>query len=183
MIFEETPLRGAYVIHLEPRGDARGFFARSFCQREFEARGLKGNIAQANIASTRRPGTIRGLHYQVPPHAEAKLFRCTRGANFHVMVDLRPDSPTRFQHFGVVLSDENRKALYVPELFAHGYQAQSENAEAMYHVSEFYQPGAERGLRYNDPHLGIAWPLPATEVSSKDLAWPLLGSTENNKLW
>lgn len=174
MIFEETPLHGAYVIHLEMRTDSRGFFARAFCRSEFEAHGLNGVVAQTNIASTRRPGTIRGLHYQVPPHAEAKLFRCTRGANYHVIVDLRPDSPTRFRHFGVLLSAENRKALYVPELFAHGYQAQTENAEAMYQVSTTYQPGAERGLRYDDPLLGIAWPLPPCEISAKDREWAFL---------
>ena len=174
MRFIETPIRGAFVIDLELREDSRGFFARAFCAKEFAAHGLKTMVAQTNISSSFRKGTIRGLHYQALPHPETKLFRCTRGANYHVIVDLRAASPTYLHHFGVELSTGNRKMLYVPELCAHGYQAQTDGAEATYQAGGFYEPAAERGLRYDDPSLGIAWPLPVPDISPKDLAWPLL---------
>jgi dTDP-4-dehydrorhamnose 3,5-epimerase len=174
MQFIETKLKGAYVLELEPRSDARGFFARTFCQREFEQHGLNPNVAQCNLSFNEKKGTLRGLHYQRPPATEAKLIRCIRGAIYDVIVDMRPDSPTYLQHIGVELSADNHRALYVPDLFAHGYQALTDGAEALYQVSEFYTPGVEGGLRYDDPALGIDWPLPATEVSEKDQTWPLL---------
>lgn len=173
MIFRETLLKGAYVIELEPHRDARGFFARSFCAREFAAHGLKPNVAQCNLSYNHVAGTLRGMHYQLPPAAETKLVRCTRGAIYDVIIDLRPDSETYLQHFGVELTEENRLALYVPELFAHGYQALTDGAEVSYQVSEFYTPGMERGLRYDDPAFGISWPMPVSVISDKDAAWPL----------
>lgn len=175
MLLRETPLAGAFVIDVELKPDQRGFFARSFCRAEFEARGLKGAVAQCNISYNHRRGTVRGLHYQVAPAAEVKLVRCTRGAIYDVIVDLRPGSPTYMRYFGVELSAHNRRALYVPEMFAHGYQALTDGAEATYQVSEAYAPGCERGLRYDDPAVGIVWPVPVTVISEKDAAWPLVG--------
>lgn len=174
MIFTETPLRGAFVVDIEPIGDARGFFARTFCMREFEEHGLETATAQINLSVNPHAGTLRGLHYQLPPAGETKLLRCTRGAIYDVIVDLRPDSPTYLQHFGVELSAENRRALYVPALFAHGYQTLADDTEVSYRVSEFYTPGLERGLRWSDPDLGIDWPLEVGPLSDKDAAWPLL---------
>jgi dTDP-4-dehydrorhamnose 3,5-epimerase len=178
MIFTETTLKGAFIIDLEPRGDDRGFFARSFCQREFEAHGLKPLIAQANISFNYRKGTVRGLHFQFPPAAETKFVRCSRGAIVDVIVDLRPESATWLQHVAVELTAENRRGLYVPERFAHGYQVLEDNTETTYQVGEFYTPAAESGLRFSDPRLGIAWPLPATDMSDKDRVWPLLDEVE-----
>lgn len=178
MIFTETKLGGAFVIDPEFREDERGFFARTFCQHEFAAHGLKVDVAQANLSFNHRAGTLRGLHFQRPPAAETKLVRCTRGAIVDVIVDLRPGSPTYLQHVAVELSEDNRRALYVPELFAHGYQTLTDGAEVTYQVGEFYTPGAEGGLRYDDPRLGIAWPLPVTVISDKDAAWPLLTTEE-----
>jgi dTDP-4-dehydrorhamnose 3,5-epimerase len=178
MIFTETKLPGAFIVDLEPRGDDRGFFARAFCQREFEAHGLKPLIAQANISFNYRKGTVRGLHFQVPPYAETKFVRCSRGAILDVIVDLRPDSPTYLQHVGVELTAENRRGLYVPERFAHGYQVLDDNTETTYQVGEFYAPAAEGGLRYDDPRLAIAWPLPVTDISDKDRRWPLLSERQ-----
>ncbi|MGB3519664.1 MAG: dTDP-4-dehydrorhamnose 3,5-epimerase [Elainellaceae cyanobacterium] len=176
MQFIETKLKGAYVIELEPRSDHRGFFARTFCQQEFEAHGLNPAVAQCNLSFNAKKGTLRGLHYQRPPATEAKLIRCIRGAIYDVIVDMRPDSPTYLQHVGVELSADNHRAFYVPDLFAHGYQALEDGSEALYQVSEFYTPGVEGGLRYDDPVLGIEWPLPAVEVSEKDQSWSLLTS-------
>lgn len=181
MIFTETPLRGAFVIDLEPRVDERGFFARTFCAREFEEHGLRPLVAQANVSFNLRSGTLRGMHYQLPPAAETKLVRCTRGAILDVIVDLREISPTYLQHFGVELTAENRRALYVPELFAHGYLTRTDEAEVEYQVSEFYTPGQERGMRYDDPALGIAWPMPIQVISDKDAAWPLLDAVAGGR--
>jgi dTDP-4-dehydrorhamnose 3,5-epimerase len=178
MIFTETKLAGAFIVDLELRGDDRGFFARAFCQREFEAHGLEPVIAQANISFNYRRGTVRGLHFQVPPHAETKFVRCTRGAILDVIVDLRPESPTYLQHVAVELTAANRRALYVPERFAHGYQVLEDDTETTYQVGEFYAPAAESGLRYNDPRLAIEWPLPVTDISDKDQRWPLLEQVE-----
>ena len=177
MIFTETPLSGAFIIEIEPRKDHRGFFSRAFCQQEFAGHGLKSVVAQCNLAFTIKKGTLRGMHYQTPPAAEAKLFRCTKGANYHVIVDLRPDSPTYLKHFGVELTPQNYKALYVPEMFAHGYQALEDGSEALYQVSEFYTPGCEQGLRYDDPKLNIKWPLEVSIISPKDTSWSLLENT------
>lgn len=179
MIFTETKLRGAYIIELEPREDDRGFFARVFCQREFEEHGLKPLIAQVNVGFNRRKGTLRGMHFQYPPAAETKVVRATRGAILDIIVDLRPESPTWLQHVAVLLSADNRRSLYVPERFAHGYQALEDNTETSYHVGEFYTPGAEGGLAHDDRRLGLSWPLPIGEVSAKDRAWKPLHEIES----
>ena len=176
MIFSETKLTGAFIIDLELREDERGGFARTFCQHEFEEHGLKPQVAQCNLSFNHKAGTLRGMHYQVAPAAETKLVRCTRGVILDVIVDLRPGSPSYLEYVAVELSADNRRALYVPELFAHGYQALTDHAEVSYQVGEFYTPGHERGLRHDDPRLGIAWPLPVSVISEKDAAWPLLGS-------
>jgi dTDP-4-dehydrorhamnose 3,5-epimerase len=174
MIFTETRLKGAYVIDLERREDARGFFARAFCQHEFEAHGLKAVIAQANVAHNHQKGTVRGMHFQIPPAAETKLVRCTRGAILDIIVDLRPESPTYLQHVAVELNEDNQRALYVPERFAHGYQVLGDKTDTSYQVGEFYSPPHERALRYDDPRLGLSWPLPITVISDKDRNAPLL---------
>lgn len=176
MIFTETKLEGAFVIELERREDSRGFFARGFCQKEFEAHGLEPVIAQANVAHNRLRGTVRGMHFQIPPAAETKLVRCTRGAILDIIVDLRPESPTYLQHVSVELSEGNQRALYVPERFAHGYQALADNTDTSYQVGEFYSPPHERALRYDDPQLGLTWPLPVTVISDKDKVAPLLAT-------
>src|SRR3989475_2125569 len=160
MIFTETKLKGAFTIDIERREDSRGFFARAFCQREFTEHGLKPLIAQSNIAFNKRKGTLRGMHFQCPPAAETKLVRATRGSILDIIVDLRPESPTYLEHVAVELSAENHRALYVPERFAHGYQVLEDVTETSYQVGEFYTPGAEGGLPYNDPALGLPWPLP-----------------------
>ena len=178
MIFTETTLSGAFIIDLERREDDRGFFARAFCQNEFTDHGLKPLIAQANIAFNKRKGTLRGMHFQFPPAAETKLVRCTRGAIVDIIVDLRPESPTYLQHVAVELSADNHRALYVPERFAHGYQVLEDITETSYQVGEFYTPEAEGGLRHDDPRLGLTWPLPVTEITEKDRAFPLLSENE-----
>ena len=178
MIFNETKLKGAFVIDLELRSDDRGFFARTFCSREFEAHGLNASIAQANISFNRRKGTLRGLHFQYPPSAETKLVRCTHGAVLDVIVDLRPESPTYLQHVSVELTGDTRRALYVPERFAHGYQVLEDSSETSYLMGEFYVPSTAAGLRYSDPRLAIAWPLPASDLTPRDQAWPLLDGAE-----
>ena len=178
MIFTETKLRGAFILDLEKREDNRGFFARVFCQREFEQHGLKPVIAQANVAFSRWKGTVRGMHFQYPPAAETKLVRATRGAILDIIVDLRPESPTFLEHVSVELSADNHRALYVPERFAHGYQVLEDGTETSYDVGEFYTPAAEGGLLYDDRRLGLKWPLPAGEISAKDSAWKTLDEIE-----
>jgi len=178
MIFVETELKGAFVLELERREDNRGFFARAFCQKEFEAHGLKPTIAQANVASNRLKGTIRGMHFQYPPAAETKLVRCTRGAILDIIVDLRPESPTYLRHIAVELSEDNQRALYVPERFAHGYQTLVDRTETSYQVGEFYAPETEGGLAYDDPRLGLQWPLPVAVISEKDAQWEPLELVE-----
>jgi len=172
MIFTESPLAGAHVIELEPRHDERGFFARAFCQNELAAHGLERVITQANLSYNFKRGTLRGLHYQVPPHAEVKLVRCVAGAIWDAIVDLRPGSPTFRKWCGIELSAANRKMFYVPHGFAHGYQALTDHSEVLYLVTEFYTPNAERGLRWNDPSFGIEWPIPEPILSPKDAAHP-----------
>jgi dTDP-4-dehydrorhamnose 3,5-epimerase len=172
MRFTETPLKGAFVLDLEPRGDDRGMFSRYFCQKEFEAHGLKPQVAQCNLSFNHKAATMRGMHYQLPPAPETKLVRCTRGAIYDVIVDLRPNSPTYLQHYGVELTADNRKQLFVPELFAHGYLTLTDGAEVAYQVGEFYTPGLERGIRFNDPALKIKWPIEVNIVSEKDANWP-----------
>jgi dTDP-4-dehydrorhamnose 3,5-epimerase len=174
MIFTETKLAGAFIIDLERRGDSRGYFARAFCQHEFEEHGLKPVIAQANIGFNRHKGTLRGMHFQFPPAAETKLVRCTRGAILDIIVDLRPESPSFLEHVEVELSAENGRALYVPERFAHSYQVLEDTTETSYQVGEFYTPSAEGGLSPFDPDLGLSWPLPVTDISDKDANWPPL---------
>ncbi len=174
MKFIETKLKGSFIIDLELIQDNRGFFARTFCSQEFEAQGLKPLIVQSNISFNYQKGTLRGLHYQIQPATEAKLIRCTRGAIYDVMVDMRSQSPTFLQYVGVELTAQNHRALYVPDLFAHGYQSLTDETEVIYQVSEFYAPEYEKGIRYNDPMLSIEWPLPVTEISVKDQSWPLL---------
>jgi dTDP-4-dehydrorhamnose 3,5-epimerase len=172
MIFLETDVAGAMTVELEKREDDRGFFARAWCKREFEAHLLDPNLVQANLVMTKQQGTVRGLHYQVSPYEEAKLIRCIKGKIFDVVVDLRPGSPTYLQWVGVELSAENYRMMYVPRGCAHGYQTLTDCAETLYHVSEFFAPEAERGVRYDDPAFGIKWPLPVTAVSEKDKRWP-----------
>jgi dTDP-4-dehydrorhamnose 3,5-epimerase len=178
MIFTETKLKGAYIIDIDRKEDPRGFFARSFCQKEFEAYGLKPIIAQANVAFNHHKGTMRGMHFQYPPTAETKLVRCTRGAILDIIVDIRPESPTYLQHVAVELTEDNHRGLYVPERFAHGYQVLEDKTETSYQVGEFYAPGAESGLFYNDPRLGLKWPLPVSIISEKDEAWKHLDEIE-----
>ena len=178
MIFTETKLKGAFIIEIERREDSRGFFARAFCQREFADHGLKPVIAQANIAFNKTKGTLRGMHFQYPPAAETKLVRCTRGAILDIIVDLRPESPTYLRHIAVELTADNYRALYVPERFGHGYQVLEDRTETSYQVGEFYTPGSEGGLLYNDPRLGLKWPLPVGDMSPKDAAWELLEKIE-----
>jgi len=178
VIFTETKLKGAFILDLERREDDRGFFARAFCQNEFKEHGLKPVIAQANIAFNKRKGTLRGMHFQYPPHAETKLVRATRGAIVDIIVDLRPESPTYLQHIEVELSADNHRALYVPERFAHGYQALEDATETSYQVGEFYAPGTEGGLSPLDPKLGLKWPLPVSVISPKDAAGKHLDEVE-----
>jgi dTDP-4-dehydrorhamnose 3,5-epimerase len=178
MRFTETKLAGAFVIEPERREDSRGFFARAFCQHEFAEHGLNTRIAQANVAFNRRKGTLRGMHFQFPPAAESKLVRATRGAIVDVIVDLRPESPTYLEHVSFELNEENGIALYVPERFAHGYQVLADATETSYQVGEFYTPEAEGGLRYDDPRLGLEWPLPVAELSEKDAQWAFLDEYE-----
>ncbi len=173
MLFHKLKLDGAYRIDLDPREDERGFFARAWCQREFEEHGLEPRIVQSNLSYNRRKGTLRGMHYQAAPHEEVKLIRCIRGSIFDVIIDLRPDSPTYKQWAGIELTAANRRMLYVPRGFAHGFQTLEDDTEVFYHVSEFYTPGAERGVRWNDPLFGIEWPAVEHRViSPKDQSWP-----------
>ena len=168
MIFTETRLKGVFIIDLERREDERGYFARAFCQNEFSDHGLKPVVAQVSIASNLRSGTVRGMHFQYPPKAETKLVRCTRGAILDIVVDLRPESPTFLDHVTVELNQDNMTALYVPERFAHGYQVLQDATDTIYQIGEFYTPGAEGGLRYDDPELDLPWPLPVSVISPKD---------------
>lgn len=174
MTFTETHLPGAYVIEPEPVGDERGFFARMMCEKEFAEHDLDMDIVQANISYSARRGTLRGLHYQEPPHAENKMVRCTQGAIYDVMVDMRESSPTFLEWEGVELTAENRRMTYVPEGCAHGFLTLTEGCEAFYTVTAAYAPGAERGLRYDDPALDIEWPGDIRVVSEKDQSWPLI---------
>lgn len=172
MIFEETKLRGAHLIKLKELTDDRGFFARSWCQREFEEHGLVARVVQTNLSFNHKKGTLRGMHYQVAPYEETKLVRCTRGAIYDVIVDLRPQSPTYYQWVGAELTDANHHMLFVPEGFAHGFQTLAHGTEVTYQVSQFYTPGAEQGARYDDPAFGISWPLDVKVISDKDAKWP-----------
>jgi len=174
MIFAETPLLGAYVIEIEKHEDDRGFFARSWCVREFAAKGLDHRLVQCNVSFNKLKGSLRGLHYQIPPHAEVKLVRCTKGSLFDVIVDLRKDSATFLKWFAIELTDTNHRMLYIPKLFAHGFQTLEDDTEIFYQMSEFYEPAAARGLRWNDPRLDINWPAAGRTMSQKDQAYPNL---------
>jgi dTDP-4-dehydrorhamnose 3,5-epimerase len=172
MLFNPTPLKDAFTIELEKRGDDRGFFARFFCVDEFGRQGLETRFVQVNNSLSTRRGTLRGMHYQLAPSAEVKVVRCLRGAVWDAIIDIRPDSPTVGRWFGAELTAENRRMMYVPRGFAHGILTLTDDAELLYLVSDFYAPKEERGIRWNDPHFGIEWPIEPTEISPKDAAWP-----------
>ena len=172
MNFVPTALAGAYTVDPEPRTDDRGFFARTWCQNEFEQHGLNPRLVQCNISFNVKKGTWRGMHYQEAPHEEAKLIRCTMGSICDVIVDLRPDSPTFRQHLTVMLSAQNRKMLYVPEKFAHGFVTLEDNTEVFYQMSAFYSPESARGFRWNDPSFDIRLPLEVTVISGRDQSYP-----------
>jgi dTDP-4-dehydrorhamnose 3,5-epimerase len=171
MIFRETRLPGAFVIDLEKMFDDRGFFARAWCHREFEAQGLDTRLVNINVSNTLRAGTIRGIHYQDPPFAETKVVRCTRGSIFDVMVDLRPDSPTFLEWVAETLTADNGRMLYVPEGFGHAFQSLEDDTMVLYQVSEFYSPDHYRGLRYDEKEIGIEWPMGVTVLSRRDKEW------------
>lgn len=172
MRFTETPLRGAFVLELEKHEDERGYFARTFCVREFETHGLNPNLVQCSTAFNIRRGTLRGFHWQIPPRSEAKLVRVTRGAIHDVIVDLRLDSSTRLQHFAAELTADNGHLLYIPMGFAHGFQTLADNTEILYQMSEFFAPECARGARWNDPAFGIKWPQPNPVMNDRDRTWP-----------
>ena len=178
MIFTEATLAGAYIIEPERREDERGFFARTWCQREFEAHGLNPSLAQCNISYNKVKGTLRGMHFQAPPYQEVKLIRCTMGAIYDVIIDLRPESPTFVNHFGVTLTPQGRNMLYIPEGFAHGFLTLADDTEVFYQMSEFYAPNYGRGVRWNDPAFGIKWPAEVTVISERDANYPDFTSLE-----
>lgn len=172
MRFIETEIKGAFIIEPELIEDERGFFARTFCQEEFKAHGLNFRVVQCNISFNKKRGTLRGMHYQIAPYQEAKLVRCTRGAIYDVIIDLRPESPTFKQWIAVELTAENRRMLYVPEGFAHGFQTLEDNTEVFYQMSEFYHPECARGVRWDDPAFGIEWPIITPILSERDRSYP-----------
>lgn len=177
MIFQPLEIPGAYLINVERRGDERGWFARAWCEKEFAEQGLDERMAQVNVSHNLSSGTIRGMHYQLPPFAEAKTVSCTRGAIFDVLVDLRSDSGTYLQWKGFELSAENRTMLHIPQGCAHGFQSLTDDAELLYFMSEFYSPESSRDVRFDDPAISIQWPLPATNLSPADRAWPDIVAT------
>lgn len=168
MIFTETKLKGAFIIDIDPREDERGFFARSWCADEFQQHGLNPRLAQCNISFNKKRGTLRGMHYQAEPFPEAKLVRCTTGSIYDVIIDLRKDSPTFKHWFAVELNAENRRALYVPEDFAHGFQTLMDNTEVFYQMTEFYHPECARGIKWDDLSIQIKWPIPLPIISKND---------------
>jgi len=172
MIFSETKLKGAYTIEIEKLKDNRGFFARAWCRKEFAGHGLTSRVVQTNISFNIKKGTLRGMHYQIAPYEESKLVRCTAGAIYDVIIDLRPDCPTYLQWVGVELTADNHKMLFVPENFAHGFQTLQDNTEVTYQVTQFYTPGSERGIRWDDKAINIEWPEDAAVISDKDKNWP-----------
>ncbi len=177
MIFTPARLRGLQLLAMERHEDERGWFARSWCARELAAHGLEARLAQVSLSFNRRRGTLRGMHYQRPPHAEAKLVRCIRGAIWDVALDLRPESSTRGQWQAFELSAENGCALFLPKGFAHGFQTLLPDSEVLYHISTFHAPEAAAGVRYDDPAFGISWPLPVAAIAPRDAAWPDYRST------
>jgi dTDP-4-dehydrorhamnose 3,5-epimerase len=172
MIFTPTDLPGAMIVDLDRKEDERGFFARSWCRDEFAAHQLNPNLAQCNVSFNKTAGTLRGMHYQTPPYEEAKLVRCTAGALYDVIIDLRPGSRTYLRHLAVELTAENRRALYIPEGFGHGFITLADNTEIFYQMSTFYVPDSQRGVRYNDPAFSIRWPIPIAVVSDRDKTYP-----------
>jgi dTDP-4-dehydrorhamnose 3,5-epimerase len=172
MIFKETSIKGAYIIEMEPLEDERGFFTRSFCQKEFEEHGLNPRIAQCNISYNKKKGTLRGMHYQIAPHQEAKLVCCIKGAIYDVIIDLRKESSTLKQWIAVELTAENHRMLYVPEGFAHGFQTLKDDTVVFYQMSEFYHPECARGVRWDDPAFGVEWPDDIRVISDKDRQYP-----------
>jgi dTDP-4-dehydrorhamnose 3,5-epimerase len=172
MKFIETPLKGSFVIELEKKEDDRGFFARIFCRQEFSKLGLNNEIVQINNSLSIKKGTLRGMHYQLPPKAEDKIIRCIKGALYDVIIDLREDSKTFGKWFGILLSEDNRKMLYVPKGFAHGFITLQDYTEAFYLVTEYYSQNHERGIRWNDPKFNIIWPIEPTIISEKDKNFP-----------
>jgi len=178
MIFTETKLEGAFLIQPEKLEDERGFFARAWCRKEFQANNLDAELVQCNISFGRKKGTLRGMHYQISPHQEVKLVRCTMGAIYDVIIDLRPESSSYLQWVGVELSADTRKMLYVPKGFAHGFQTLQDNTEVFYQVSEFYAPSSERGVRWDDPAFDIQWPdIDERVISERDRRHPDFTST------
>jgi dTDP-4-dehydrorhamnose 3,5-epimerase len=177
MIFNSTPFSGSYIIDLEPFTDERGWFARYYCKDEFLKIGHTKEWVQMNHSFSRNKGAIRGMHFQLPPHSEIKMLRCIAGSVYDVIIDIRKNSPTFLQWTGVELSAENKRMLYIPEGFAHGFQCLEDNCELIYHHSAFYIPGAEGGIRYNDPMINIKWPLPLTVISARDKGQPYLDET------
>jgi len=175
MLFQATSLKGAFVIEPERLEDERGFFSRSYCQREFEQHGLNPRVVQCNISYNNTKGTLRGMHFQVPPYEEAKLVRCTSGAIYDVIVDLRPDSQTYLKHYGVKLDYLNRSMLYIPKGFAHGFITLEDNTEVFYQMSEFYAQDSARGYRWNDPAFDIRWPIEVKAISDRDRSYPDFG--------
>ncbi len=172
MIFTETALAGAFIIDIEPRVDERGFFARTYCQHEFAKNGLVQTTAQCNLAYNKFAGTLRGMHWRSQPSPEAKLVRVVRGAILDVIIDLRPNSPTYLRHVAVELNDVNHRALYVPEMFAHGFQTLKDETVVYYHMSEYYEPQYDRAARWNDPAFGLTWPLPNPIINERDRGYP-----------
>jgi dTDP-4-dehydrorhamnose 3,5-epimerase len=172
MIVTKTPIEGVYIIELNKITDDRGFFARSWCIKEAEAHDLKPTVVQSNVIFSIHKGTVRGIHYQLSPHAEVKTVRCSRGAIFDIAVDLRPESPTHKHWFGVELTQDNHQQLYVPQGCGHAYQSLTDNTEITYQASEFYIPNLARGFRYDDPAFAISWPLTVTSISDRDRTWP-----------
>jgi dTDP-4-dehydrorhamnose 3,5-epimerase len=173
VIFKQTELKGVYLIEVEPIADERGFFARSFCRKEFETHGLNPSVAQCNVSYNRRKGTLRGMHYQVAPHAEAKLVSCLLGSIYDVIIDLRPDSATYCKWLAVELrAQEVEKMIYVPEGFAHGFQTLEDDTKVFYQIAAFYEPGSARGIRWDDPAFGIRWPQGPRLLSDRDKSYP-----------
>lgn len=182
MTFIQTPLKGAYLVELKPFTDDRGWFSRTFCKNEFKLINHEKEFVQFNHSVTDLKGTIRGMHYQLPPFSEIKLIRCIRGKVFDVIIDIRQGSPTFLEHYSVELSEENKFSLYIPEGFAHGFQTLENNSQLIYHHTSFYQPGFEGGIRYSDPSVGIHWPLQVTRISEKDSNYEFLNNFNGIKL-
>jgi dTDP-4-dehydrorhamnose 3,5-epimerase len=172
MLFTETRLKGAFIVDIELHGDERGFFARSWCENEFKEHGLNPRVVQCNISFNKKRGTLRGMHYQVSPFAEAKLVRCTKGAICDVIIDLRAESPTFMQWFKVELTEENRRSIFIPTGLAHGFQTMQDNSEVFYQMTEFFHPECARGVRWNDPLFGVNWPIETKIISQRDQEYP-----------